>query len=192
MEVLGAVSAASTLLEVAIGIIERFRKAYERHKHLKKVLNSVRDELMNIKNIIQIVKDEKALRTADIASQLARIKALTGRLIDYLKAIDPNTKSSMRQLTHQLVRGSKNEKTLANIMDELGHEKSSLSLYIQVANVGLTRTVEDTTTANAEVVNQINLVLQQVFGEGRDLELAELLKNRPARGISNHARILRN
>jgi len=45
---------------------------------------------------------------------------------------------------------------------------------------------------NAEVLNRIDLVLQQVFGEGRGLKLAELLKGRSARGMSDYLYILRN
>ncbi|KAF2184493.1 hypothetical protein K469DRAFT_634037 [Zopfia rhizophila CBS 207.26] len=181
LEVLSAVSAASSLLEAAIGIIRRIRKALEQQKDLTKVLSSYHDELMNIKNVIQIVKDEEALQTAAVASQLVRIEDFAARLVDSLQFVDPGTKSSMRQLAHQLVQGSKDEKALASIMDELGRAKSSLSLRIQVANVGLTRIVGNTLVANAEVVNRVDLVLQQVFGEGRGLKLAELLKNRPAR-----------
>jgi hypothetical protein len=46
------------------------------------------------------------------------------------------------------VHGSKDEKTLADIMNELTRAKSNLSLRLQVANVGLTRTVENTIVAN--------------------------------------------
>jgi hypothetical protein len=71
-------------------------------------------------------------------------------------------------------------------MDELTRAKCNLSLRIQVANVGPTGTVEDIVVANAAVVDRINLLLQQVFGEGRGLKIAELLKNRSPRGMSNY------
>ena len=44
-------------------------------------------------------------------------------------------------------------------MDELTRAKSKLSLHVQAANVGLTRTVEDTVVAKAAVVDRINLLL---------------------------------
>jgi hypothetical protein len=55
-------------------------------------------------------------------------------------------------------------------MDELTRAKSNLSMHAQVANVGLTHTVEDIVVANAAIVDRINLLLQQVFGEGRGLK----------------------
>jgi hypothetical protein len=48
---------------------------------------------------------------------------------------------------------------LANIIDELTRAKSNLSLHVQVANVGLTRTVGGIVVANAAVVDRIDLFL---------------------------------
>jgi hypothetical protein len=75
--------------------------------------------------------------------------------------------------------------TLADIMNELSRAKSNLGLRLQVANVGLTRTVENTITANAEVVSRIDLLLQQEFGKGQGLKIAELLRDRSPRGMPN-------
>lgn len=55
---------------------------------------------MSIKDIIQIVKDEEALRTAAVVSELVTIEVVAARLVDCLKMVDPGTKSSMRQLAH--------------------------------------------------------------------------------------------
>jgi len=180
LEVLGAISAASSLLEAAIGIIGRIRKAHEQQKDLARILSGYHDELMNTKDIVRIVKDEEALQTATVVSQLVSIEALAVRFVDYLKTMDPGTKRPLRQLAHQLMQGSKEEKAIADIMNKLGHAKSSLSLGIQIANVGLTRVVGDTLVANIEVVHRVDLVLQKVLGEGGGLKLAELLKDRPA------------
>jgi len=55
---------------------------------------------MNINIIIQIVKDEEALRTAAVASELVKIEAVAAKLVNCLKTVDLGTKSSMRQLAH--------------------------------------------------------------------------------------------
>jgi flagellar hook-basal body complex protein FliE len=182
LEVLGAVSAASGLLEAAISVIKRIRKAYEQQKEIARVLNGYNDELVTIENILQIVRDEEALRTAAVASQLDGIDVLAKRLNQCLKALDPGARGSVRQFTHQLAHGSQDEKALADIMNALGHATSNLSLHVQVANVGLIRTVEDQLVANAEVISRVDNVIQQVFGEGRGLKIAALLKNRHAQG----------
>jgi hypothetical protein len=190
-EVLGAVSAASSLLDSAIGTIKRVCKAYERQKEVLKVLNSYDDELSTMKNILQIVSDEEALQTAAVASQLKKIKGLAERLNDCLQLLEPGTRGSMCQFTHQLVHGSAYEKALADIMDELGHAKSGLSLHIQVANVGLTQTVRDKLVVNAEVVYRVDHFLQQVLGEGQGLKIAMLLKDRPTQGKFDHASLVK-
>jgi len=163
-------------------VIKRVRTAYERQRELASVLDSYNDELVTIRDVLQIVRDEESLRTAAVASQIDGIESLARKLNICLQALDPGPKGFVRQLTHQLAHGSKEEKTLADIMDALGHAKSDLSLHVQVANVGLIRTVGDKLFANAEVIGRVDLVLQQVFGEGRGLKIAALLGNRPTQG----------
>jgi hypothetical protein len=69
-------------------------------------------------------------------------------------------------------------------MGEPTRAKSSLSLRIQVANVGLLRT---SLLLMPQSLIESNLLLQQVFGEGRELKIAELLKNRSLQGtMSNY------
>jgi hypothetical protein len=183
-EVLGAASAASGLLETSIRIVGRVRKANERQKELIRVLDNHDLELKNIKTIIQIVEDEDALQTAAVAAELVKLREIEKKLVECLKTLDPGGKGPIRKLAHQLVHGSKDEKTLADIMDELAHAKSDLSVRIQVANVGLTRTVEDTIVANAAAIDRIDQLLVPVFGEGRGLKIAQLLKDRSPQGLS--------
>jgi hypothetical protein len=151
-------------------VIKRVRKAYERQRELASLLDSYKDELVTIKDVLQIVRDEESLRTAAVASQLHGIESLARKLNICLQALDPGARGFVRQFTHQLAHGSKDE------------EASDLSLRVQVANVGLTRTVGDKLVANAEVIGRVDLVLQQVFGEGRGLKIADLLKNRNTQG----------
>jgi hypothetical protein len=113
------------------------------------------------------------------------IEDLVAKLIDCLTPLDPGNKSSIRQFAHQLVKGSKDEKAVADKMTELGRAKSSLILRIQVANVGLTRGVEEAIVANADVINRIHTLLQQTFGAGRGLKLAEFFDNRLTQGMLN-------
>jgi hypothetical protein len=126
--VFGAISAVSSLLEAAISMTERIRKAHEQQKDLANLLSTHHDELRNMCDIVQIVKDEESLRTAAVTSQLVNIEAVATKLVDCLKTLDPGTKSSLRQFAHQLVRGSEDEKKLERLMDKLSRAKSSLSL----------------------------------------------------------------
>lgn len=125
------------------------------------------------------------MRTAGVASELVELEAIGARLVACLQNLEPGNKGPMRQVTHQLLHGSKDEQTLTDIMDELTRAKTNLSLRLKVANVGLTRTVENTIVANTAVVERINNLLEQVFGEGRGLKIAEMLRSRPPRGMSD-------
>ena len=168
LEVLGAVSATVTLLEVSIHIIRRVRKAQDEQKDLARTLSSHQDELMDIQDIVRSVKEEKALQTTTVASHLDRIKAVAERLVDCLKKLDPGEKSSMRQFAHQMVQGSRDVKLLDGIMNELSHAKASLSLRVQIANVGLTRVVGDALVTNAGSISRINSAVTQAFDTGRE------------------------
>jgi hypothetical protein len=176
-----------TLLEAAIQSVGRVRKAQERQAGLIKVLDSHAQELEHTKTIIRVVRDEKALQTAAVVSELVEVETIASKLVEVLQALEPGDKGSVRQLAHQVLHGSKYEKTLDNIMVDLTRAKSSLSLLIQVTNVGLTRIAGDKIVANVDVVNRVNCLLELVFGEGRGLKIAKLLENRSPRGISHSA-----
>lgn len=91
----------------------------------------------------------------------------------------------VRQLAHQLVHGTKDEETLADIMIDLDRAKANLSLRVQLANVGLTRMVHDTVLANIEVINRIDRLLAMVFRKSHGLKLASLLKDKIPQGSCN-------
>ena len=135
-------------------------------------------ELSNIRNIIQVVEDEDALQTTNVVSTLVRLKATEDKLVAWLKRVDPGNKSSAHQFSYQLVHGSKDRKVLADIMNELSRVKSDLCVDIQVAHVGVTQIVESGVIANSEVIRRIDRRLVQIFGEGKGLKIARLLKDR--------------
>jgi hypothetical protein len=129
-----------------------------------------------------VVKDEEALRTAAVTGQLITIQGLAKQLHEYLQSLDPEGKSHLRQFTHQLFKGSQDEMTLAAIMEEVARAKSDLSLHIQVANVGLTKTIADGLAVNAGLVRRVDSILQQVLGKGQGLKIAKLLGDEPTQG----------
>jgi hypothetical protein len=99
-----------------------------------------------------------------------------------LEELDSGKKGIVRQLAHQLVHGTKDEETLADIMRDLDRAKADLSLRVQLANVGLTRIVHDTVLANFEVINRMDRLLAGVFRKNHGLKLAGLLKDMDIQG----------
>lgn len=86
--------------------------------------------------------------------------------------------SQMRQIAHQLIKGSKEQQKLDEMKSALLVAKSDLSLYVQVAHVGLTRVASEA-FVNAILVERIDHLLQMRLGEGKGLQIAALIKQRP-------------
>jgi hypothetical protein len=84
----------------------------------------------------------------------------------------------MNQIARQFVQGSADEKKLSGIMDELAHVKALLLLRIQVANVGVMRTVQKELVANAVVIQRIDDYLREHVSNCKGLRIARLLKDR--------------
>lgn len=179
---IGAASAVCTLLEVAIGIVSRLQRAYKQAKELKEVLQGCNYELCDTKSIVQAVRDEEALKSTGVAHQLDRIEAVVKKLLRLLGALDPGCKGPLRQLAHQLVQGSKEQKTLTELMAELTRAKTNLGLRMQVANIGLTRSVEGSSIENSAVLHHVNEVLQVALGEGQGLKSPARSRHRAEKG----------
>jgi hypothetical protein len=124
-----------------------------------------------------------------VALQLNVVGDVVGQIKDCLKTLDRecSNKNVISKVLHQLTRGKKNEKTLAVLMDDLDQAKINLGLVIQLANIGLTKSHEDSRILLADpgVIMQVDQVLVEVFGEGRGLQLAKIIEGRPPRGSFN-------
>jgi hypothetical protein len=139
--VFAAIQATTQLIEQAFRIFDRLRKANARQKGLAEVLNRHRSELESIKAIIGMIDDEDDLKIPTVATQLVRLQDVQNKLADLLDTLDPKMRGRMNQFARQLVDGSADEKKLGVIMDELVQVKAMLVLCIQVANVGVIRTM---------------------------------------------------
>lgn len=185
--VLGAASAVTGLLEAAVRLIKRMHKAYLRQQSLADVLNRHMLEIESVSALARIILDEDSLQTAAVGAELAKLQAVAVRLVNCVKDMDPGDKSVARQLAHQFVRGTSDEGTLTEIMQSLGHAKASLSLRVQLANVGLTRMVRDTVLGSVDVINRIDCLLVDLLGPTQGLKLARLVANRVSDGSFNWA-----
>ncbi|KAI9898658.1 hypothetical protein N3K66_007018 [Trichothecium roseum] len=177
LEIIGTISSVISLLDAAITTSGRIRKAGDRQKGLRNVLEAHERQLYQTREIIQIIRTEKALRTSAVTSSLLELEAISKQLVVLLDSLSKR-RSDVRQFMHQLVSGSKDEHDLANIIGELGRAKANISLHIQVANVGLTSTVEKTVMLNSETVKRVDRLIQNTLGPGRGLKIAKLLPKR--------------
>jgi hypothetical protein len=184
-EVLGIASSVAQLLDGAIRLLKRVRKAYDRHQNQNEVLDQASLDLESINAIVQAIVDEDALQTPAVAAELTKICALGNKLVNCLKELDPGNKSAVRRIAHQFVHGTKEEEALADIMTDLDRAKATLSFRTQLANVGLTRMVHDTVVANVDVIDRIDRRLAEVFKERHGLKIASLLEGPIPQGSYN-------
>jgi hypothetical protein len=175
---LGVLSATAQLLDQAIRVLGRIRKARQRQKTLLDVLAQNEGELSSVKSLIGIIQDEESLRTASVCAEVVRLRDVQDKLVKLLVQLDPRLKTPVLQFAHQLKNGSSDESKLYAIMNELGQVKSMLLLRIQVANVGVMRDVQQGLVANTEVIARVDQFLKDEVDGCEGLRIARLLKGR--------------
>jgi hypothetical protein len=184
---LGVLSATAQLLDQAIRVLGRIRKARQRQKALLDNLVQHESELSSVKAMIDIIVDEESLRTASVLAEVVRLRDVQDKLVKLLKQLDPTPKTSVQQFSHQLMNGSSDDSKMLAIMNELGQVKSMLLLRIQVANVGVMRDVQQRLVANTEVIARVDQFLKQEVSGCEGLRIARLLQGR--RPSSKHTRL---
>ncbi|KAH3920273.1 hypothetical protein HBI56_067700 [Parastagonospora nodorum] len=176
-EFLGVLSATAQLADQAIRVLGRIRKARQRIKALPGLLAQHESELKSVRSMIGIIEDVKDLQTANVCSEVLRLKEVGDKLIELLKEMEAPRKP-VQQLAHQLTNGSLDESRLSGTMSELGQVKSMLLLRIQVANVGVMRDMQQGLVANTEVIARVDQFLRDEVGGCEGLRIARLLHGR--------------
>ncbi|KAI4907046.1 hypothetical protein J4E90_009940 [Alternaria incomplexa] len=176
--VVSAIQATTQLVEQVFRIFKRLRDANARQKGLPEVLARHYSELKSIKAIMGMIYDEQDLKTPTVAAELVRLQDVSERLAALIKTLVPSTTSKMIQFARQLVDGSADEKKLSAIMGELVQVKAVLVLSIQVAHVGVVRTMGKQAVANAEAIQRIDESFRELVQDCKGLKIAQLLKGR--------------
>ncbi|KAH7327748.1 hypothetical protein B0I35DRAFT_403215 [Stachybotrys elegans] len=174
LEIAGGVIA---FIETAITILSRLRRTYERQKDLPGLLAKHINALIQIHSVIKVIRNEDTLQTSAVVAELGKMEMVAKELVTLVKQLS-RRRSASGQFFHQLVRGSDDEKKLEKVMQDLSREQDQLALYIQVAHVGLTRTMSDKIAVEAEIVDRIDKLVQQVFGDGKGLQMMKFLRSR--------------
>jgi hypothetical protein len=136
-------------------------------------------EVGETKSIIDLVQNEDALHTSGAVATMRRVEAFGQELKKHLMSMG-EPRSGLRQFGHQIIRGSNDEAQLASIMASLGRAKQDLILQVQVANVGLTKSVNNAILVEVAMVNKIQALLEDTLGEGKGLRIADFLRKKGA------------
>jgi DNA repair exonuclease SbcCD ATPase subunit len=181
MDGFSGAAAAAGLLETAIRSLGRLRKAYERVKDAPKVFESYQGELKDIKILVETVDDEESLQTANVHSEVEKLKQIESKLVKWLRTTEEASKRTLAQFSHHLFSGSREEKQLSEMMKQLSGVKGSLCLHIQLSAVGVIRDMENKMVAKLDVINRVNDTLVELLGQSGSLRIAALLQNRAPR-----------
>ncbi|KAF7912335.1 uncharacterized protein EAF01_001356 [Botrytis porri] len=177
LEIIGALSAISGLLESSINLLSRLRRTYNDQKNASQVLGAHVVEIQGLLTILELVKHEANLRTAGVLSEIENIRKIAMELMSNLEVMLSGEKSQARRFAHQFLQGTKEQEILAKLMERLEHAKSNLSLSLHVAHVGVTQFVGDKVAINMDILNRVDGLLRNVFGDDGGLKIAEAVKN---------------
>jgi len=169
------------LLEQAIQLFERIRDAHERQKGLPELIGKYLAEVTQTKSIVELVRNEKDLKTPSVGGAMNRLDSVGETLLDHLFKIS-TTKGPVQDFFHQLVSGKKGEDKLESIMKDLGNAKMNLSIQIQVAHVGLIEGVGQAVQVNITAVKEMNKMLIETLGSGHVLRISQLLERKSPNG----------
>lgn len=181
IDVLSAVSAVISTLDIVIRTIKELYDARERQQNLSKVLKTHEQEIYNIRQILRVVKQETVLQTVALVEDLEQLQLHGENLGTSLEQYGKD-RGQIKQYANQLFNGKRQIDDLAEIMANMSHAKANLNIKIQVVHVGLTRSVGNIVVVNCEMVERLDRKLQKIFGEGQGLKLAELLRHKQRRG----------
>ncbi|KAJ5390782.1 uncharacterized protein N7496_001850 [Penicillium cataractarum] len=160
-------------------VIQLIQQAAKRQAELRSKLEEYSEEVGETKRIVELVQNEDALQTSGAVAMVRRVENLGQGLKRHLMSMG-QPKSALRQFGHQLISGSEDEAQLASFMVRLGRAKQDLILQIQVANVGLAKSINNTLLVEMATVNKLHALLQETLGEGKGLKIAEFLRQKGA------------
>ncbi|RYP43937.1 hypothetical protein DL768_009568 [Monosporascus sp. mg162] len=178
MEVfLAACEASSVLLTVC----QLIKKAVEQRKSLAELLQTYGAEVEDTKTLVDLVRNQEPLQTAAVIATIRRVEAIGRALNKHLTHVGKD-RGAVKGFAHQLKQGSADQRELDSIMEQLAVAKRNLTVQIQIANVGLTKNVNEAIAINTKLVMEMNEVVQKTLGEERGLNIARFLaelKDRP-------------
>ncbi|KAJ4393890.1 hypothetical protein N0V93_003106 [Gnomoniopsis smithogilvyi] len=155
--------------------------ARERQQNLSKLLQTHEQELENIREILYVVGREPILQVTTMIGDLEQLRLHGQSLHTYLQEYGKD-RGQIKQYATQFFNGKRNIDEIAAVMASMSRAKANLNIKIQVIHVGLTQSVGDVVVVNCERVESLDRKLQTLFGEGKGLKLAELLRHKQPRG----------
>jgi hypothetical protein len=173
-DVLGTVSAALSVFDHVIGLIDRLQTAAKQVKELPDLLEHYHGEITQAKKWITLVKMDESLQVPDLEPSIQKMTKLAEKLKDTLEKLSGG-KNLVQQFWQQLRSGSADMVLIDKIMRDMAHVKLGLIVRVQLAQVGITNKIRDAVQLSVDAIKALDAKLAP-FG-GSYPKLALLLEN---------------
>ncbi|KAK7908672.1 hypothetical protein PG985_015975 [Apiospora marii] len=178
-EVIGTASAAITLFDSAIDLIQRIRAARGHVRGTTKTLEDTTKTLESLYLSITFLKAEPNLHTASVVGQVSFVLDAGEELRSFLEKLrQAQERPTAQQYLHAITSGEDEDKKLAAILSRLNSARADLMLCVQVAGVGLVGDLKKGIRVMATTLNEVNSRVEAVL-EFR-LELFQIVATRPS------------
>lgn len=127
--------------------------------------------MQNILNALEFTEHEADLRTAAVLSEIESVRQITEKLVGGARS------DSKYRI------GEQEKEALGMVLRGLSRAKSSLGSKPHDANVGVTRSADDSVTMNMDALNQIDKLTRKLFGEDGCFQIATLENNPDLEGM---------
>ena len=124
----------------------------------------------------RLVKAEKELQTPEIGAQLTCVEVKSRELCDFLESMRRSQeKSKVMKYLRAVGMGEQDAEELRRILDRWARAKVDLSLRIQLAHVGISRSLRDGVVAVVSTIPRIDQSLQELL----DMRLVSAVQMEP-------------
>ncbi|KAH8734215.1 hypothetical protein BGZ61DRAFT_411469 [Ilyonectria robusta] len=181
MEALGALAACVQLLEQSARILQQAKEAWARHKDGISYLQSVVDDVQATIMILDLIVTEKELQLDHVCKAASLVVGKAIELDSVIKDLDKRSAigGGLSKLLLHFINAQGEKDVLDKLRRELNDSKSTLVIALQMAQVGLIRSLgESDITVNIEVVSRVDQLVQKRPGLEEGLRLKQLLQAR--------------
>ncbi|KAI1124870.1 hypothetical protein F5Y10DRAFT_248449 [Nemania abortiva] len=185
-EVFGIITAACAALQQSISLFNTIKEVLDSIEGVPEIIAKNTRILNEDKDLLDLIKAEKALQTIGVGTAAERVKNGALRLNQFLERMQKrHNDGKVKRLVRAFVEGPEaNERNVEGIMKELVDAKIGLVANLLVVNVGLTWGVGNILQVNTAELQRLNEAVQEKLHDGtKSLHLTERVKGRPVNGM---------
>lgn len=174
LEILGGISAIISIIEAAVKVADRISQAKDKDAWTT-LIDRNRKEMRSLQKIVELIKQEEALRTKDIIEEVAEISELATKVQQLLKKME---EAGFRS---NFKNGKSWKLELQALTSSISTAKGTLTLKIGSAHVGLTMDANKKYAVQMEKIDNVESQLKKLVDDFGCLDISEVIKGRKPR-----------